>query len=437
MKFFLVILVFFLGVQAKELEGTFVSEPIFNASVYMQKEGNPENPAVVLVHGLGEEASSIWDSTRELLKHDYYVITFDLPGFGKSTKSNELYSPQNYAKCIRYLTQMHVKKSFHLVGHSMGGAIALRYTSMYPSDVTSLVLIDVAGILHRSEYNTFLMQTGVYSLLDEQSALAQNSKFNRFVDKITEKLDRKMSVDMSKILPSPALRASVLGANPMRIAAVALVEENFSVIPQEIKVQTTIVWGERDDIAPLKTGYVLHKLIENSSLSIIPHANHVPMLTHEEVFFKILKEHLIHPKAPIRPTSPQQMQSYSAQLKNITDKTYSGVIDRMSIVDSQRVVIKDALIGELVVTNSDVEIINSSFKGQNEVVLMAQNAKVSIIASDIFGKIKLYNVKLHLLGTHIKTLGKPIEVLFTSFAFYSLCNINNTLVHGKEILNIN
>jgi hypothetical protein len=255
------------------------------------------------------------------------------------------------------------------------------------------------------------------------------------VDKMTEKIDRKMSVDMNRVLQSPELRASVLGANPMRIAAVALVEENFSGIIQDINTKTTIVWGEDDDVAPLKTGYVLHKLMENSTLKSIPDAKHVPMLTHEKAFLQILQEHFRHPKAPMRATIPSQTQSYSVHLKHVTDKTYSGMIESMSIRDSQRVVIKDAFIGELVVVNSDVEIINSTFKGSKEVVLMAQNAKVSIIASDVFGTLKLHNVKLHLLGTHVQALGKPIEVLLTSFVFYSLCHINDKRVHGKEILN--
>jgi pimeloyl-ACP methyl ester carboxylesterase len=413
----------------------FMTEPVFQGTLYMHTEGDATRPAVVLVHGLGNEASSIWETTIEHLKEHYFVVTFDLPGFGKSSQSNELYSPLNYAKVIRYVTQTYVKKPFHLLGHSMGGAIALKYASMYPSDVESLILVDVAGILHRSEYNTFLMQSGVHSFFDEQNELTQSSRLGRFVDKMSEKIDRKMSIDMSKVLPSEALRSSVLGGNPMRIAAVALVEENFSGIPQKIKARTTIVWGELDDVAPIETGYVLHKLMENATFKIVSGAKHVPMLTHEEAFWAILKEHLMYPKAPLRPVPPPQGPCYTLELRDVSDKTYSGVIESIRIQDSQRIVIKDALVGELVVVGSDVEIINSTLKGSKEVVVSAQNAKVSIVASNVFGKIRLYNVKLHLLGTHIETLGKPIETLLTSFVFYSLCQINDKRIHGKEILN--
>ena len=437
MKIFAFILTFLLGLHAEELRGTYITEPVFKASVYMQTIGNPENPAVVLVHGLGDEASTIWESSIELLKNDYFVVTFDLPGFGQSSKANELYSPLNYAKFIHYVTQTYIKKPFHLVGHSMGGAIALKYTSMYPSDVASLVLVDAAGILHRSEYNNFLVQSGVNAFFDEQNGLIQGlqtQKVNSFIDKITEKIDRKMSLDMGVVLASEDLRSTILGGMPHSIAAVALVEENFNGIPQKIDTRTTIIWGETDTVAPVETGYVLHKLMPNASFKILPNTGHVPMLTREEAFSHMLLAHLSNQEGIIRPVQPKNTQSYSVKIKDVSDKVYTGRIESMSIRNSQKIIIKDAVIEELVVLNSDVEIINSTIKAGKAVAITAQNAKISIVASDVFGKIKLQNTKLHLLGITMDVLGKPIEALSTSMVYFSLCHINNKLIHGKEIL---
>lgn len=438
MKIFVLVFVFLLGVHAEEeLMGTFITEPIFKSSVYMESYGDLNKPAVVLVHGLGDEASTIWESTIALLKNDYYVVTFDLPGFGQSTKSNELYSPANYAKFIRYLTQTYLKKSFHLVGHSMGGAIALKYTSMYPSDVESLILVDAAGILHRSEYNNFLVQSGVNTFFDEQNGLVQalqTQKMNSFIDKMAEKIDRKMSLDMSVVLASEDLRSTILGGSPHSIAAVALVEENFNGIPQKIDTRTTIVWGETDAVAPVETGYVLHKLMPNSSFQILPNTGHVPMLTNEKEFSKILWAHFKMQEKSLRPAMPKNTQNYILKIKDVKDRVYTGTIESMTIRNSQKIVIKDALIEELVVYNSDVEIINSTIKTTKVVAIAAQDAKVSIVASNIFGAIKLHNSKLHLLGIMMDTPSKPIEALSTSMVYFSLCQINNKLIHGKEIL---
>ena len=439
MRWLLVGLLLIINLHADELNGTFITEPIFKSSVYMESYGDPNKPAVVLVHGLGDEASTIWESTIALLKNDYYVVTFDLPGFGQSTKSNELYSPANYAKFIRYLTQTYLKKSFHLVGHSMGGAIALKYTSMYPSDVESLILVDAAGILHRSEYNNFLVQSGVNTFFDEQNGLIQGlqtQKMNSFIDKMAEKIDRKMSLDMSVVLASEDLRNTILGGSPHSIAAVALVEENFNGIPQKIDTRTTIVWGETDAVAPVETGYVLYKLMPNSSFHILPNTGHVPMLTNEKEFSKILWAHFKMQEKSLRPAMPKNTQNYILKIKDVKDRVYTGTIESMTIRNSQKIVIKDALIEELVVYNSDVEIINSTIKTTKVLAIAAQDAKVSVVASNIFGAIKLHNSKLHLLGVTMDTPSKPIDVLSTSMVYFSLCQINDKLIHGKEILNV-
>ena len=439
MKILALMWVFLLGLYAEELRGTFITEPIFNASVYMQTVGDPANPAVVLVHGLGDEASTIWESSIERLKNDYFVVTFDLPGFGQSSKSNELYSPLNYAKFIHYIAQTYVKKPFHLVGHSMGGAIALKYASLYPTDLESLVLVDAAGILHRTEYNDFLIQSGVNAFFDEQNGLIQGfqtQKVTSFIDKIAEKIDRKMSLDMGRVLASEDLRATILGGRPHSIAAVALVEENFNGIPQKIDTRTTIIWGETDPIAPVETGYVLYKLMPNASLKIIPHTGHVPMLSNEEVFLTLLLTHLHDQEKTLRPIPPQMTPVYSVKIKDITGRIYTGKIESMSIINSQKITIKDAVIEELAVINSDVEIINSVIKSTKTVAITAQNAKVTIVASDIFSKIKLQNTKLHLMGIMMDTTGKPIEALSTSMVYFSLCQINDKLIHGKEIVGL-
>jgi len=422
---------------AYEVEESYIKEPIFNASVYMQTAGNPKNPAVVLVHGLGDEASRIWQSTIALLENDYYVISFDLPGFGESSKENKLYSPQNYARFIRYVTQTYVKKPFHLIGHSMGGAISLEYTSMYPLDVQSLVLVDAAGILHKSAYNKFLVQSGVNRFFNEQNIFVQKlqtPKFTHFIDNVAEKVDRKMTPDMDVVLASEELRETILGGNAMRIAAVALVQTSFNGIPQAINTRTSIIWGEEDDVAPLETGYVLQKLMPHSTLKTIANAQHVPMTSHEKEFLSLVWEHLkTQQSIDIKPKR-NQTEPYRLKISNVTDKTYTGTIQTMEIRDSHNIVIKDATIEKLLIVSSDVEIINSTIKGEKEPIVTSQNSNVSIVASDLFGSVKFYKSRLDLVGSVIVSAYNPLQAMSRSIVVFSLCTINDKLIHGKEVL---
>ena len=116
----------------------------------MYEAGRDHPYTVVLVHGLGEGAARDWEHVIPALARRYHVLTFDLPGFGRSEKQNALYSPANYAAFVKWIMEARVNGPFTLVGHSMGGVIALRFASIYPRNLRHLILIDTPGILHRS-----------------------------------------------------------------------------------------------------------------------------------------------------------------------------------------------------------------------------------------------------------------------------------------------
>ena len=100
---------------------------MFRGEAHVYTAGPENAPSVVLVHGIGDKGARDWTGLMSMLAPDFHVISFDLPGFGRSSKSNEQYTPKNYAAFIRYVVQQRVSKEpFFLVGHSMGGAIALR-----------------------------------------------------------------------------------------------------------------------------------------------------------------------------------------------------------------------------------------------------------------------------------------------------------------------
>jgi len=58
---------------------------------------------LLLVHGVGDDASLIWHELMAFLADEYHVIAFDLPGFGRPGKPNVLYSPERYGEFIHWL----------------------------------------------------------------------------------------------------------------------------------------------------------------------------------------------------------------------------------------------------------------------------------------------------------------------------------------------
>lgn len=100
---------------------------------------------LVLIHGLGSSMPA-WSKNLEALARDHRVVLIDLPGYGKSTKANYEYTMRFFAKAVRGVIRELDLQRVVLVGHSMGGQIAMTYALDYPDTIEGLVLTSPAGL---------------------------------------------------------------------------------------------------------------------------------------------------------------------------------------------------------------------------------------------------------------------------------------------------
>lgn len=104
--------------------------------------GNPTSPAVLLLHGLFNDHQTFEPVIADLAKH-YYVVAYDVRGFGASPARGPNYSTAALAKdAVGILDTLGIKKA-HWVGHSLGGRTAARAAELYPDRVESLVIEDI------------------------------------------------------------------------------------------------------------------------------------------------------------------------------------------------------------------------------------------------------------------------------------------------------
>src|SRR5215470_18888884 len=97
-------------------------------------------PAVILLHGLGGFGRS-WRQTIDALATRATVFAVDLPGFGRSAKPRAIYRLGYFARALHgFLDALGVGQA-SLVGHSLGGAIAVTYALTHPSRVERLALV--------------------------------------------------------------------------------------------------------------------------------------------------------------------------------------------------------------------------------------------------------------------------------------------------------
>jgi pimeloyl-ACP methyl ester carboxylesterase len=414
----------------------FENEAVFGGQIYLRTVGDPEHPPVVLVHGLGDKASTSWEDLLQRLKHDYFVFTFDLPGFGRSSKQNALYSPVNYARLIHQLTQRILNKPFHLVGHSMGGAISLQYAYDYPASVKTLTLIDAAGILHRLAYTKYLAPLGIDHFFHSYNVF-EDKKITDLAGVLLSTLEKKTPIDMNLLISLEPFRAKILQGDPNAIAGLALVLNDFSRIPETIRQPTLIVWGEHDRVTPLRTGYVLESLIPNAELKLIPSAGHIAFLEKPGRFFDMLIPHLEQSKKPrqqlsFKPTDTEFRPT--AQCYNQSAQVFTGRIGSLLIEGCQDILVHNAEINNLVIINSAVTL--RHFRIISPLTaLRVHHSNLNITAGHIEGDIAIetHHSHLDIAGTHLVGGQAAVKAPEYSTIVFSLGRIDSPLYHDLVI----
>jgi pimeloyl-ACP methyl ester carboxylesterase len=121
-------------------------------AVFEYGNTDPAAPAILLVHGLAHWTQAAWDRLTALLDPTLRVVAFDLPGFGASDKPDVAYDAAVFLRAVERVVEARMPARFALCGHSLGGAIAAHYASIYPERISHLTLIAPAGFAVRPVY---------------------------------------------------------------------------------------------------------------------------------------------------------------------------------------------------------------------------------------------------------------------------------------------
>lgn len=113
-----------------------------NSLINFKTSGDSSNPCIIIVHGLFGSLDN-WQSLAKKWSEKFYVISIDVRNHGRSFHSEDM-SFESLAKDIKNLSENLQINKFHLLGHSMGGKIAMEFASQYPEFLLSLIVVDVA-----------------------------------------------------------------------------------------------------------------------------------------------------------------------------------------------------------------------------------------------------------------------------------------------------
>jgi pimeloyl-ACP methyl ester carboxylesterase len=254
-------------------------------------------PPVVLVHGM-LNSSSHWQSVALDLADRYTVIAPDLIGHGDSAAPRGDYSLGAHAASIRDLLSALGVERATIVGHSLGGGVAMQFFYQFPARVQRLVLVSSGGLGHEVSP---MLRTAALPGMSAALSLAAHPRLLGAVWSAGTRL-RRAGVRQGAYVQAVARALRPLERPQAREAFLQTLRAVIDVRGQRVSatdrlyllesMPTMIVWGERDNTIPLEHGRRAHETTPNSRFRTLARAAHFPHLEEPEALVAVLREFL-------------------------------------------------------------------------------------------------------------------------------------------------
>ena len=252
-------------------------------------------PPVVLIHGM-LNSSSHWRTVALNLASEYTVIAPDLIGHGDSAAPRGDYSLGAHAASIRDLLAAIGVDRATIVGHSLGGGVAMQFFYQFPQRVERLVLISSGGL--GREVSPMLRTAalpGVSGLLSLTIHPRLLTGLRALGHRMRERgMGSGVYVEAIARALSPLENADARGAFLHTLRSVIDIHGQRVSATDRLylleSMPTMVVWGERDHTIPLEHGRRAHAAIPHSRFRTLPGAAHFPHLEDPDGLSALLRD---------------------------------------------------------------------------------------------------------------------------------------------------
>lgn len=266
---------------------------------------------MLLVHGFPLNGGA-WSRQVEAFRGTCRVIAPDLRGFGESGSSVGPVPMSLYAEDLGALMQELNTPSVLLMGHSMGGYVALAFARAFPKAVRGLVLVGTKAGADTPE---------AAAARREAVAKVRTEGIQGLVDAMAPKMLSATNTDAAM---AQAVRQLMASSRPDGVAGALL---GMAERPdarewlEGIRVPTLVIAGEDDAIIPTLESEAMAKAIPGAQLKLIPHAGHLVAFEQPEIFNEAVRAWLARPGPALASGPYVSNHDQSAELVGMSPET--------------------------------------------------------------------------------------------------------------------
>jgi pimeloyl-ACP methyl ester carboxylesterase len=259
--------------------------------------GDPGLPVLLLIHGI-TSSSATWEPVIPALAEHAHVIAPDLLGHGDSDKPRGDYSLGAFASGLRDLLEYLGHERVTIVGHSLGGGVAMQFAYQHPEYCEQLVLVSSGGL---GREVSWALRAATLPGADLVLPLIANTAV-RAAGTAVGRLTRALSITLRPSMVEIARGYASLADSPARRAFVHTLRSVVEPGGQRVHAgdrhylagerPTLIVWGANDPVIPLSHAHAAQQALPGSVLEIFEQSHHFPHMDEPARFAHVLLTYL-------------------------------------------------------------------------------------------------------------------------------------------------
>jgi pimeloyl-ACP methyl ester carboxylesterase len=261
--------------------------------VVYRQAGDPSRPVLLLIHGI-TSSSATWDPIIPALAQHAHVIAPDLLGHGASDKPRADYSLGAFASVLRDLLEHLGHERVTIVGHSLGGGVAMQFAYQYFERCERLVLVASGGL---GRDVSWALRAATLPGAELVLPVIANRRV-RDAGMLAARLLGRLPLQLRPSVVEVARGYASLADGATRSAFVQTLRSVVEPGGQRVNASdrlylaegrpTLIVWGALDTVIPVAHAHEAHTAIPGSVLEVFEQARHFPHMDEPARFAKLL-----------------------------------------------------------------------------------------------------------------------------------------------------